>query len=827
MTGRSITSPMAGWVIPLDAVPDPVFAERMLGDGLAIDPAEGLVRAPAAGTILSVHAARHAVTIEAEGGAVLLIHVGLETVALAGEGFDAKVAAGDRVAAGDVLLSFDLDGVGRRAKSLITPVIVTNGDAFAIADRAGEGMIAAGASLLTLIAKTECIAAEAQGGPTIERALVVPLRHGIHARPAARLAECARGFDAALTLVAEDERTASLTSPVAMLALALSHGARVTLRATGSQAEAAVAAVAALIESGMGEGAPIVEAAPAMIAAAMPSMLRGVSAAPGIASGIAWRPPVIRFDLVRQGKGIKEERASLQTALDAVRADLLQSSEGGASGASIAEAHLAFLDDSALLEEAGRRTAAGDSAGFAWQAAVDGFARQLGASGDRRFAERVDDLRDLSTRVLAALSGTVIALDPPEGAILAATDVLPSQLMALAGKSLAGIAAGGGGPTSHAAIIAAGMGLPMVAALGTDIERIAPGTPLLLDAEAATLTIDPSPTLLAERRAAAERAARFRAAAEVRAHDHAVTRDGTRIEVVANLGSLADAKAAVTAGAEGCGLLRTEFIFLDRATPPDEDEQHGIYQSIADALEGRPLIVRTMDIGADKPAPWLPMATEENPALGLRGVRIGLVRREILASQLRALLRVDGDVRIMLPMIVDAGELAAVRAMLEAEATALGRSAPPLGVMVETPSAALLAESLAREAAFLSIGSNDLSQYALAMDRGNPAVAGQLDALHPAVLRLIASTAAGGARHDRWTGVCGGIAADPVAVPLLVGLGVTELSVPPKMVAVIKAHVRALDHDACRALAEQALSADHAGAVRDLVRAFMAEETAA
>jgi len=813
----AVASPLAGWLTGLEAVPDPVFAERMLGDGVAIDPVEGLVRAPVSGRIATLHPARHAVTLESDEGAVLLIHVGLETVALGGEGFTAHVSEGDRVTVGDPLIGFDLDAVGRRAKSLVTPIILTNGEAFALAVPAVGRMIVTGEALFDLTPREGESRTAGSAGPAVERTLILPLRHGLHARPAARIADCARGFDAVVEIVADKGRVASALSPVAMLALALPHGARLQVRATGAEAEQAAEAVAALIESGMGEGLAI--ATPVeekMVEAALPGQLRGVAAAPGLASGPAWKLVRQRFDVAERGQGIEQERRALAEALQSLRAE--PEAQDGAAAA-IAAAHQAFLADPELLAAAERDIASGRSAGFAWREAVGGFIALLEGTGDQRFAERIDDLRDLEGRVLGVLHGAPAMIEAPAGAILVAEELLPSQLMALAGSKLAGIATAGGGPTSHVAIIAAGLGLPMLAALGHDVTRIEDGTTLLLDTGTATLSIDPPPEHLARMRDDAARHATFRAEAETRAHDFAITRDDVRIEVVANLGSLDEAHAAAKAGAEGCGLLRTEFLFLDRPSPPDEEEQHATYQAIADALDGKPLIVRTLDIGADKPAPYLPMPAEENPALGLRGLRLGLARPALMETQLRALARVKGDVRIMLPMVVEPGEVRRVRAML----AGIAERPPSLGIMVETPAAAMLADALAVEADFFSIGSNDLSQYALAMDRGNPAVAAQLDALHPSVLRLIAATVEGGRKRDRWTGVCGGMAADPLAVPILIGLGVTELSVPPSALAETKERVRRTSRAAARDLAREAMAADGAEAVRALARRFVEE----
>jgi phosphocarrier protein FPr/phosphocarrier protein len=358
----------------------------------------------------------------------------------------------------------------------------------------------------------------------------------------------------------------------------------------------------------------------------------------------------------------------------------------------------------------------------------------------------------------------------------------------------------------------------MLVAVGERLRSVADGATLLL--EPGALTYAPDAGALGSARERLERAAIRRAAALACAHEPAITRDGTRIEVFANLASADEARAAVAQGAEGCGLLRTEFLFIDRSEAPSLAEQHGAYGEIAAALGGRPLIVRTLDIGADKPAPYLPTTAEENPALGLRGIRLQLAMPDLLDAQLRALVRVDvaGSLRIMLPMVSELSELRTVRAALARIAAEDARPCPELGIMIETPAAALHAGVLAAEADFFSIGSNDLAQYTLARDRTNPQVAAGLDALHPAVLHLIEATAAGGARHGRWTGICGGLGADPDAIPLLIGLGISELSVSPAALAETKARVRELDIAHCRALAEQALEMDDARAVRALVR---------
>ena len=287
----------------------------------------------------------------------------------------------------------------------------------------------------------------------------------------------------------------------------------------------------------------------------------------------------------------------------------------------------------------------------------------------------------------------------------------------------------------------------------------------------------------------------------------------------ANLGSVADAHAAVAAGAEGCGLLRTEFLFLDRNAAPDKDEQQRIYADIAAVLGNRPLIVRTLDLGADKSVPYVAMGAEENPALGLRGVRLSFARPDLLATQLAAIVAAGSpdQLRVMLPMVTEVDEVRQVRRLLDAASQAAGATARmPLGVMIETPAAAALADTIAAEADFLSVGTNDLTQYVLAADRGNAAVSAKADALHPAVLRLIRQAVDGARSRDRWIGVCGGLASDPLAAAILIGLGITELSAAPAAVPTIKAAVRHLRLDECRTLAERACAAASAHEVRTI-----------
>ncbi|WP_313001803.1 phosphoenolpyruvate--protein phosphotransferase [Brevundimonas sp.] len=822
-----VHAPIDGWVCSLDEVPDAAFAGRMVGEGLAIDPTGMTVRAPFDGVVSSLARTGHAISVRADAGPEILIHLGLDTVALEGAGFTAHVVEGARVTTGDPLLTMDLEVVAAAAKSLISPILLVSEGEVRLSPL--SRLVEAGEPIMSVRAAKAAAVTAGGGAAMLTRTVRAPLPHGLHARPASRIVACARSFDARVSLTLGD-RSADAASLTAMMTLGLKDGDALTVSASGPKAEAALDAVAALIASGLGEGGEAAHAAPAVetpVAQAGPAsgedgelIFSGVTAAPGLAVGRAVHLRQAEIVTPEHGGGVRLEQAALQQALGAVRSRIEASvASGGAHRRAILAAHLAFLDDPGLLATAQEAIEAGRSAGFAWRTATQGGVALFRSLGDARTAERADDLMDLERQVLVELSGEAAAAPVVLGAgsVILADDLLPSQLIALDAVKVAGLCTARGGPTSHVAILAAAMGVPALVAVGSGLDRIEDGALVVLDADGRRLVANPSAARQARAQSAAAARDRRRAEARALAAEDCRTADGVRIEVFANLGDVAEAAPAVAGGAEGCGLLRTEFLFLERQSAPTEDEQLAQYQAIADALDGRPLIIRTLDAGGDKPLPYLPMPHEDNPALGLRGVRTGLHRPDLLLTQLRAVCRVrsSGTVAVMLPMIASVSEVRQIRALLDIAASETGGAAPLLGVMIETPAAAMTADLLAPHIDFISIGTNDLTQYALAMDRQNAHLAAQLDSLHPAVLRLIAQ-AATGAADTRWIGVCGGLASDLLAAPILIGLGVTELSATPSMVAEIKAAVRGLTLADCRQLAGQALTLDSAEAVRAL-----------
>jgi multiphosphoryl transfer protein len=671
--------------------------------------------------------------------------------------------------------------------------------------------------------------------PDAEVSIRVRNAIGLHARPAARFVKTVRRFDADVRVAkaggGDPVRATSLTNVVA---LGARFGDTLMVSASGPDAGEAIAALQALAEEGFGDGiAPGAPAPPAPPAPAAPAadlappqpgaVLAGVPASAGIAVGPAHHlhgaltpPPE------RPVEDAERERARLSEAITAAKAAIERDRDtvagrAGAAEAAIFDAHGVLLDDEALLEPARHAIDAGASAERAWYDAAQEVAARYRALDEPLLRERAADVLDVGRRVVGALTGESDA-HPAEGVVIAG-ELTPADAAGLDPSLVRGIATAHGTGTAHAAILARALGLPAVVGLGEAVVGIDEGTTLLLDGEAGTLQVDPPPDVQREALERRERAGRRRARARERAHEPGATRDGARIEVFANLGSAKEAAHAVEMGAEGVGLLRTEFLFLDRPELPSEEEQAETLRQIAVALDGRPLVVRTLDAGADKPLPALPMPPETNPFLGVRGIRLTLERGDVLATQLRAILRVAAEhpVKMMLPMVATLDEIHAARAALERARAGTGIDAPlELGIMVEVPAAALTATRLAKHVDFFSLGTNDLTQYTMAAERGDERLAPLLTGPQPAVLRLVQETVAGAAANGRWVGVCGELAGDPAAAVLFAGLGVTELSMAPALVPEVKEALRGVELARAQAAAREALGAESASAARAL-----------
>lgn len=818
----TLSAPLSGPVLALNRVPDEVFASGAMGDGIAIDPLNDCLQAPCDGVIIHVARTGHALTIRADNGAEVLMHVGIDTVELNGEGFALLVKEGARVSEGQPLVQFDLDRIARQCKSLVSLIILTNSERFELQPIAGK-TVKVGDALMRIAVRTSAPVNTAVDNSDAQVSATVRITHrgGLHARPAALIRKTAQGFSSQSQLHFGD-KTAACDSLIGLMGLGIGEGDEVRVSCRGKDGEAALQALVAALSVAIHEEHHTPVAATPRRANTEANVLQGVCAAPGLVCGPLFRLAGIELPEDTDTHNVDEQLQRLDVALEQVRGEIRNTLELARQRKNVEEeeifaAHLALLEDPTLLDAASATIEQGSAATHAWRDAIQAQCAVLLALGKPLFAERANDLRDLQQRVLRALLGEAWHFELPAGAIVSAHELTPSDLLQLSAQQAAGICMAEGGATSHVAILARGKGLPCLVALGNEVLDVPQGQRVVLDAANGRLELAPSEARHAEVHQIRETQKLRRQQQQVQARQSANTTDGVTVEVAANVASSAEAQVAFDNGADGVGLLRTEFLFVDRRTAPDEQEQRQAYQAVLDAMGDKSVIIRTIDVGGDKQLDYLPLPVEANPVLGLRGIRMAQVRPELLDQQLRALLQVTplARCRILLPMVSEVDELLQIRQRLDELCAELELTQrPELGVMIEVPAAALMAEQLAEHADFLSIGTNDLSQYTLAMDRDHAGLAARVDALHPALLRLIAQTCAGAAKHGRWVGVCGALASDPLATPVLVGLGVTELSVSPPQIGEIKDRVRHLDAAQCRQWSLELLDLSSAKAVR-------------
>ncbi|ELZ97754.1 phosphoenolpyruvate--protein phosphotransferase [Haloferax sulfurifontis] len=514
----------------------------------------------------------------------------------------------------------------------------------------------------------------------------------------------------------------------------------------------------------------------------------------------------------------EDARAAAEDELEAERERTAE--RVGEEEAAVFDAHVQFLNDPQITDGVTDAIEGGLPAEHAVQETFSEFVEQFENMGGR-MGERADDLRDVRDRLVRVLSdGERVDLSSlPEGSVVVAERLTPSDTAQLDPERVAGFVTVTGGRTSHAAIFARSLALPAIVGVGEELQSVEDGAEVVVDGESGDLVVDPTD----ERKEAAAAAADV----DVR-HESVETADGVDIEVAANIGTLADLGPAVDRGADGVGLFRTEFLFLDRESPPDEDEQYEAYVEALESFDGGRVVVRTLDIGGDKPVPYLDLPDEENPFLGERGIRRSLgPDADLFETQVRALLRAaasaDGaNLSVMLPLVSTVEELRAGRERFESvaadlDADGVANELPEFGIMVETPAAAFMADQFAPHVDFFSIGTNDLAQYVMAAERGNERVSELGDYRQPAVLRAIDATVSAAEGEDCWVGMCGEMAGDPDLTELLVGLGLDELSMSAVTVPQVKAAVTETDTADARELAERVLQADTKAEVAEIL----------
>ncbi|NBD23230.1 phosphoenolpyruvate--protein phosphotransferase [Paenibacillus glycinis] len=566
--------------------------------------------------------------------------------------------------------------------------------------------------------------------------------------------------------------------------------------------------------------------------------LSGIAASPGIAIAKAFRLRQDHYvpadgaiaDPVAEAERFREAAAVAKAELEAIRA--MTERKIGAAKAEIFEAHLLLLEDpdliDAILEKIGQESM---NAEYALHETAQGFIDLLLSMDNELLRARAADVRDVSGRLMSRLRGVsyaaVSAISEP--CVLVAEDLTPSDTAQLNPDYVLGFVTEIGSRTSHSAIMARSLEIPAIVGAGTEAADIETGTMIIMDAEQGSVIVEPSDEELTAYQARKVEYDRRKDELRKLMDQPTVSQDGHRVELAANIGSVEDLQKVLANGAEGIGLFRTEFLYMGRAALPSEEEQFHVYKHVLERMEGKPVVIRTLDIGGDKELPYMKLPAESNPFLGLRAIRLCLDRQELFRTQLRALLRasVHGQLKIMFPMIAVAAELREAKRLLREEKEKLLREGVPVsesievGIMVEVPAAALAADMLAKEADFFSIGTNDLIQYTMAADRMNENVAYLYQPCHPSILRLIRMVIQAAAKEGKWVGMCGEMAGDQTAIPVLLGMGLHEFSMSASSILPARALIKRLSQRDWAAHTEQILSMDS----QESIHAFVNQQT--
>ncbi len=674
------------------------------------------------------------------------------------------------------------------------------------------------------ISPTRAIIAATESEKRQEIQLQIKNKFGLHARPAAKLVNTASKFSSAITVqnLTKNSSAVNAKSINQIITLGVKQNDRIAIVATGEDAKAAIKALQELVNEGFGETEiDPVENKSIQESYARKTKIKAIPASPGLAIGsiVSYQPtiPEIKQKTTDNPQG---EWERLQLAISTVKQEIdkqIQSNK-----VEIFEAHLLILKDPILLDLAKKFIfEQKNSAASSWQKAIASIIDTYKSLSDSYLRDRAVDVQDVGTRVLRSITGTrAISLDFSQPGIIVAPDLTPSEVSQLNTKQVLGICLAGGSPTAHSALLANMKGIPAIVGAGAEILSLKPNTQLAFDGSTGEIWIEPTPQKLQE----------LNLRIEIKNQEKStsvepVTKDGFEVPLMANIAGIADGEYALKCGAKGIGLLRTEFLYLDNPRPPSEAEQLEVYRSLAQMMGTRPLIIRTVDIGGDKPVSYLKIEPENNPFLGWRGIRQSIECRQMLKTQLRAILQAScgAKIQIMLPMVSSLEEVRAAKeilglAMEELKSEAIDfQPNIPVGITIEVPAAVMMASRLAKEVDFFSIGTNDLSQYIMAADRTNPKVASLADALAPPVLLAIQQTVIAAQANKIRVAVCGQIASDPIAVPILLGLGVEELSVNPPAIATVAKTIAQFSMAEFRAIADAVLQLDSARAVREYI----------
>lgn len=665
-------------------------------------------------------------------------------------------------------------------------------------------------------------------------AVVIPNVLGIHARPAARIVATASQFEASMT-IHKDNKSVNAKSINQVTLLNAKHGDQVQFEANGSDATAALKAIQVLVDDNLGDddSEKAAESPPESVAETptQEGIIQGVVASVGLAVGTIHKLSEQIPEIPKTtSEDVEAEKQKLKTALEEAADELRgvindTKRRIGAQKAAIFEAHLLLLKDEALQKPAFEQVGEiKNNAAAGWWHAVEAMAAQYRAADNDYLQGRATDVLDVGKRVLLKLlpeSENTKTL--PENSILLAQDLTPSDTAQLDPKQVVGIITEAGGANSHTAIIARSLGIPAVAGIGAQASQLSDGQKVILEGDSGRVIVQPTGDQLREAEASVTKRLEEQRALIEASQQPATTTDGRQIEIVANIGTPRDSVSLLEKGAEGVGLFRTELLFMDRDTAPTEDEQYEAYSTVAQHLGDCPIIIRTLDVGGDKTISYIDIPEEENPFLGYRGIRYWLGNPELAKTQLRAICRASADhkIKVMFPMIGTLDELHQAKKILqsardELKAAGIAYDAKmEVGIMIEVPSAVLLASQFAREVDFFSIGTNDLTQYVMAADRGNAQVSTLINPFQPAVINAMKQVVTAAHAEDKWVGICGEMAGNPLATKLLIGLGLDELSMSVPSIPQVKSIIRKTHIADAQAMAAHVLTLSSAQAITD------------
>ena len=820
----NLYSPIKGKLIDLSKVPDEAFAQKMLGDGVAIEPEENFIYAPTNATIKTLHKCLHAIVLEKDGFEIL-IHIGIDSVSLKGQRFKTFVQEGEKVTRGQKLIEFDKDFLAKYTTgSTIIMVIASPLDV--TLKKSDSIEVDLQTKILEVTGEQTAPKDETpkKDYTVFTEEFVISNKSGLHARPAGEVAALAQSFKDTDIFILKDNRLANAKSVVEILGLSINCGDKIQIKSCGSSADKASAEIKQFILGEMKENSienNFIEMPPESNGIGE-IKIKGVGIFDGLSIGKAYVVKDLQFKLEEKSSLTPEEELSkFLTSLQHVKSALDKERHavyGQKDREEILLAHITILEDPFLIQETKQAIAKGYSAAYAFSSAVKRAINVLKNTGNEILRSRIADFIDLESRVLTDLTGENYGLpDFKEDTILIIRELLSHHLREI-NSHVIGIIMAEGSALSHVSIMLKTLGIPTVIGAGPAVLGIQDGKDIILDSKLGNITVNPANIDEVTKKVQTLKINKQKNL--LHAFDPAKTKDGIEIIVSGNIGTIDQAKQSAQQGAQGIGLVRTEFLFANAKKAPTEQEQYEIYQKIADSQNGHPVIIRTLDVGADKPISFIPQMREDNPILGRRGIRTSFINVDLLKTQLRAIMRVKpyGIAKIMVPMVTFIEEIRTVRRFVREEQEKLGIDKVSLGMMMEVPAAALMAKEFAKEADFFSIGTNDLTQYTLALDRAHPTLNFLSDSLNPSVLRMIDIINHGAKSQNIPVGVCGAVASEPAGAILLIGLGIRTLSVVPSAIADIKALIRQLDVKKCEEIAHKALNSTNVGEVRSLVK---------